>query len=328
MASVIAAGTSYATHGEPMIPVYVFYSMFGFQRTGDQMWALGRPARPRLPARRHRRPHDAERRGPAARRTATRLLLASTNPAVVAYDPAFALRDRASSSRTGCAGCTARTPEDVFYYLTVYNEPYPQPAMPELEGLDARASCAGIYRFSAAPRATGRGRSCSPPASPCALGAGGAAAAAPRTGASPPTSGRRPPGTSCAATRSSCEEHNLLHPGEEPRGAVRHAGARGRAGPGRRGQRLDARGAGPDRRWVPGDCTSLGTDGFGRSDTRAALRRHFHVDAESIVVAVLTELARRGEVDADLPSKAVRAVRRSREEHLPADKDTTEGGAE
>ena len=85
----------------------------------------------------------------------------------------------------------------------------------------------------------------------------------------------------------------------------------------------------PDQisRWVPGDWTSLGTDGFGRSDTRASLRRHFHIDPESIAVSVLTELARRGEIGAEVPAKAV-AQYDLLAEHLPADKDTTEGGSE
>ena len=80
-------------------------------------------------------------------------------------------------------------------------------------------------------------------------------------------------------------------------------------------------------RWVPNDWTSLGTDGFGRSDTRAALRRHFRIDPESIALAVLTELARRGEVDADLPRQALERYDLL-SEAVPADKDTTEGGAE
>jgi pyruvate dehydrogenase E1 component len=85
----------------------------------------------------------------------------------------------------------------------------------------------------------------------------------------------------------------------------------------------------PDQisRWVPGDWSSLGTDGFGRSDTRAALRRHFRTDAESIAVAVLAELARRGEVPADVPGAAVERYD-LRSEDVPADKDTTEGGSE
>ena len=80
-------------------------------------------------------------------------------------------------------------------------------------------------------------------------------------------------------------------------------------------------------RWVPDDWTSLGTDGFGRSDTRASLRRHFRIDPESIAVAVLTELARRGEVDADLPRQAVERYDLLADE-VPASKDTTAGGAE
>ena len=85
----------------------------------------------------------------------------------------------------------------------------------------------------------------------------------------------------------------------------------------------------PDQisRWIPGDWTSLGTDGFGRSDTRASLRRHFHIDPESIACAVLGELARRGDVDAALPGQAV-ARYRLHDEQLPPSKDTTEGGSE
>ena len=172
MASLIAAGTSYATHGEPMIPFYIFYSMFGFQRTGDQFWQLGRPARPRLRARRHRRPHHADRRGAAARR---RALAAARldQPGVRRLRPGVRLRDRAH--RPGRPGAdvrrrrvrrTAVTSDDVFYYLT------------DLQRADRAAGragrprrrrrcCAGIYRYSpgARGRRAGRGRSCSRPAS-------------------------------------------------------------------------------------------------------------------------------------------------------------------
>jgi pyruvate dehydrogenase E1 component len=123
-----------------------------------------------------------------------------------------------------------------------------------------------------------------------------------------------------------CEEHALLHPGEPRTPYVTQA-------------LMEATGpvvavsdwmrAVPDQisRWVPGDFVSLGTDGFGRSDTRAALRRHFRTDAESIAVAVLAELARRGDVDRNA---AVQAVERYdlRSENVPASKDTTEGGSE
>ena len=129
MASVIAAGSAYATHGEPMIPVYVFYSMFGFQRTGDLMWAMG----------------DQLARGFLLGATAGRttlngeglqhedghsLLLASTNPACVAYDPAFAY-ELATIIKDALRRMYGEKREDVFYYLTVYNEPKPQPAEPD-----------------------------------------------------------------------------------------------------------------------------------------------------------------------------------------------------
>ena len=108
-ASFTAAGTSYATHGEPMIPVYIFYSMFGFQRTGDALLGGGRPDGARLRARRHRGPHHAHRRGPAAR---GRPLAAARRdqPGGRRLRPGVRLRDRAHRARTGCAGCTASSP--------------------------------------------------------------------------------------------------------------------------------------------------------------------------------------------------------------------------
>ncbi len=142
-----------------MIPIYIFYSMFGFQRTGDALWAAA----------------DQMARGfllgaTAGRTTLTgeglqhndghSLLLAATNPAVVSYDPAFVVRDRPHRRATGCGGCTASEAEDVFYYLTVYNEPYVQPAEPE--NLDVEGLLRGLYRYLPAPdgrRARGRGSS-------------------------------------------------------------------------------------------------------------------------------------------------------------------------
>ena len=128
VASFTAVGTSYATHGEPMIPIYVFYSMFGFQRTGDGFWAAG----------------DQMARGFVLGATAGRTtlngeglqhedghspLLASTNPAVVHYDPAFGF-ELGHIVRDGLRRMYGDDPEDVFYYLTIYNEPYAQPAEP------------------------------------------------------------------------------------------------------------------------------------------------------------------------------------------------------
>src|SRR6185312_17466274 len=158
MASLIAAGTSYATHGEPMIPFYIFYSMFGFQRTGDQFWQFA----------------DQLGRGFVLGATAGRttltgeglqhadghsLLLASTNPAAVAYDPAFAF-EIAHIVRDGLrrmyAGGPNGTGEDIFYYLTIYNEPIVQPAEPE--NADVEGILRGMHLYSPALGVEGRPR--------------------------------------------------------------------------------------------------------------------------------------------------------------------------
>ncbi|MFM8895162.1 MAG: pyruvate dehydrogenase (acetyl-transferring), homodimeric type, partial [Actinomycetales bacterium] len=146
VASFTAAGTSYATQGEPMIPVYIFYSMFGFQRTGDGFWAA----------------MDQMTRGFVLGATAGRttlngeglqhqdghsLLLAATNPGVVAYDPAFGY-EIGHIVRDGLRRMTGEAPEDVFYYLTVYNEPYPQPAEPA--GVDVEGILRGMHLVSPA----------------------------------------------------------------------------------------------------------------------------------------------------------------------------------
>src|SRR4030088_728164 len=151
VASFTAAGTSYSTHNEPMIPIYIFYSMFGFQRTGDGLWAAG----------------DQMARGFLLGATAGRttlvgeglqhndghsVLLAATNPAVVAYDPAWGF-EIAHIVRDGLRRMYGDSPEDVFYYLTVYNEPYQQPAEPA--DLDVDGLLRGLYRYAAAPATVG-----------------------------------------------------------------------------------------------------------------------------------------------------------------------------
>ena len=142
-ASFTAVGTSYATHNEPMIPIYIFYSMFGFQRTGDGFWAAA----------------DQMARGFVLGATAGRttltgeglqhadghsLLLAATNPAVVAYDPAFAY-EIAYIVESGLHRMYGENPENVYFYMTIYNEPYVQPAEPE--DLDVEGLLRGIYRY-------------------------------------------------------------------------------------------------------------------------------------------------------------------------------------
>src|SRR5881227_3415310 len=301
MASVIAAGTAYATHGEPMIPVYVFYSMFGFQRTGDLMWAAG----------------DQLTRGFVLGATAGRTtlngeglqhedghshLIAATNPAVIAYDPAFAF-EIAHIVEDGLRRMYGERPEDIYYYLTVYNEPIVQPAEPS--GLDVDGLLRGLYRYSPArslgdhaPRAqllaSGSGMQWALKAQTLLAQDWGVAADV--WSATSWTELRR--------DAVEAEEHNLLHPGDQPRVPFVTATLADQPGP--VVAVSDFMRAVPDliSRWVPGDYTSLGTDGFGMSDTRHALRRHFHVDAESIAVATLRLLARRGEVPANVPAEA------------------------
>ena len=310
MGSVIAAGTSYATHGEPMIPVYVFYSMFGFQRTGDAMWAFA----------------DQLGRGFLLGATAGRTtlngeglqhedghspLLASTNPACVHYDPAWAYEisyivQDALRRMYGAPG------EDVFYYLTVYNEPYLQPAEPP--GVDVAGILRGIYRYAPAypapPDADGERPQvqllASGPALNWALDASRLLAedwgVAADVWSVTSWNELRRDGLACDAA-------NALDPdGERQVPYVTRALA---GAPGPVVAVSDFMRAVQDQvaQWVPNDWASLGTDGFGRSDTRGALRRFFRVDGPSITVAALTELARRGEVKPEAPREAIERYR-------------------
>jgi pyruvate dehydrogenase E1 component len=307
IASFIAASTSYATHATPMIPFYIFYSMFGFQRTGDQFWALA----------------DQLGRGFVLGATAGRttltgeglqhadghsLLLASTNPACVAYDPAFAFEIahivRAGLKRMYGVGSYGAplSDRDVFYYLTIYNEPMVQPKEPD--GLDVDALVRGMYRYSPALAGTGR-----PRAQVLASGVGMAWAldAQRLLGEDWGVDADVWSVTSWNELRRDaveCEEHNLLDPTAEAR--VPFVTTQLTDVPGPVVAVSDFMRAVPDQiaRWVPGEYTSLGTDGFGFADTRGAARRFFHVDAESIAVAVLQQLERRGEVKAGTAREA------------------------
>ncbi|SNR93259.1 pyruvate dehydrogenase (acetyl-transferring), homodimeric type [Actinomadura mexicana] len=314
MASTIAAATAYATHGEHMIPVYIFYSMFGFQRTGDQMWALG----------------DQMGRGFLLGATAGRTtltgeglqhadghspLLAASNPACVHYDPtwAFELAHIVKNALRRMYGSSEEHPngEDVFYYLTVYNEPYQQPAEPE--NLDVDGLLKGLYRHRAAPEvASGNGEA--PRAQILASGVGGRwALEAQRLLAEDwgvaadvwsATSWNE-----LAREARECDDWNLLNPDAEQRVPYVSRTLDNVAGP--IVAVSDYMRAVPDQiaPWVHGDYTSLGTDGFGFSDTRAAARRFFNVDAASIVLAVLTRLARHGEVKPETLTEAIQRYR-------------------
>ncbi len=325
MASTTAAATAYATHATHMIPIYIFYSMFGFQRTGDQMWALG----------------DQLGRGfllgaTAGRTTLTgeglqhndghSVLLASVSPACVAYDAAWAyeLSYIVKDALRRMYGSTADHPdgEDIFYYLTVYNEPYIQPAEPaDFDGGSAaleRGILRGLYRFAAAPELPENGQSSTTGEHPQAqiLASGVALRWAQeaqrllaedwgiRAGTWSATSW-----TELRREALACEEWNMLQPEAEQRVPYVTRVLNGHQGP--VVAVSDWIRAVPDQiaRWVQAPYTSLGTDGWGFSDTRPAARRFFHVDAESITVAVLGELARLGEVKPEVVAEAISRYR-------------------
>jgi pyruvate dehydrogenase E1 component len=299
-ASWQAAGTSYATHGIPMIPIYIFYSMFGFQRTADQFWAAA----------------DQMTRGFLLGATAGRttlngeglqhedghsLLLASTNPAVVAYDPAFSF-EVGHIVRDALDRMYGERQDNVFYYLTLYNEPYRQPAQPD--DVDVEGILRGIHRWSPAPEGDG------PKAQ--LLASGVAVQWAMEAQRLLKTDWNVQADvwsvTSWNELRRDgleTDDHNFMHPDGDQRVPYVTRKLEGAAGP--FVAVSDFMRAVQDQiaPWVPGDLASLGTDGFGLSDTRGALRRHFKIDAASITVRTLGELARRGEVKRELVREAI-----------------------
>jgi pyruvate dehydrogenase E1 component len=298
MASFTAAGTSYATHGEPMIPFYIFYSMFGFQRTGDLAWAFG----------------DARGRGFLLGATAGRTtlngeglqhedghshLLASTIPCLLAYDPAFAY-EVATIVRAGLDRMYSKG-EDVFYYLTLYNQDYPMPAMPA--GVE-EGILKGLYLYRGAVQQA-RHRAQILGSGPMLLAALGAQEIlAERFDVAADVWSA----TSYQQLRDDalrCERWNRLHPGEPAR--VPYVTRVLEPAPGPVIATSDYLKSVPDlvARWVPRPFTSLGTDGFGRSDTRESLRRFFEVDAQHVVVAVLSALCQQGQVPPGTVAKAI-----------------------
>ncbi len=305
MAAFTAAGTSYATHGEPMVPIYIFYSMFGFQRTGDSMWAAA----------------DQMSRGFLIGATAGRTtltgeglqhadghspLLASTNPAAVIYDPAYAY-EIGHIIRDGLRRMYGESPEDVFYYLTVYNEPMVQPPQPD--GLDVQGVLRGLYRLAGAPEgASGPAAQilASGVAVPWALEAQALLAQDWGVGASvwSVTSW-----TELRRDALACDEQAFRNPDQDPR--VPYVTQALADAPGPVVAVTDYMRAVPDqiRQWVPQQFVSLGADGFGLSDTRPAARRWFGIDGPSVTVRVLEQLAGRGEIDRGIPGQAAEKYR-------------------
>ncbi|WP_310724669.1 pyruvate dehydrogenase (acetyl-transferring), homodimeric type [Streptomyces sp. N2A] len=298
-ASLIAAGSAYATHGEPLIPVYVFYSMFGFQRTGDQFWQMA----------------DQLARGFVLGATAGRTtltgeglqhadghsqLLASTNPACVAYDPAYGY-EIAHIVKDGLRRMYGENAEDIFYYLTVYNEPIQHPAEPA--DVDVEGILKGLHRIKAGEKGEHAAQIlASGVAVPWAVEAQQILADEWNVKADVWSA------TSWNELRRDAvdvEEHNLLHPEEEQRVPYVTQKLQGAEGP--KVAVSDWMRSVPDQisRWVPGTYQSLGADGFGFADTRGAARRFFHIDAQSIVLSVLTELAKEGKVDRSLLKQAI-----------------------
>ncbi len=324
-AAFTAAATSYATWGQQTIPFYLFYSMFGYQRVGDLLWALG----------------DSRGRGFLLGCTAGRttlngeglqhqdghsLLLASTIPSVAAYDPAFSY-EVAAIVQDGIRRMSGAEPEDRIWYLTLYNENYRMPGLPSdpAEAERVRVGAVrGMYQFR--PDEPGDG-----PAAP-SDGPGGAGGGDPArasilfsgTAWRAAVAARRLLGmdwgvdadlwsvTSYKSLREdaiSIERWNRLHPGEAPREPLVTECLTGTGGP--IVAVTDFMRSVPDQvsRWMPRRYTSLGTDGFGRSDTRDVLRRFFEVDAAHVVVAVLAGLAGDGAIPARVVDDAIERYR-------------------
>jgi pyruvate dehydrogenase E1 component len=319
IASFTAAATSYANRGVAMVPFFIFYSMFGFQRVGDLIWAAA----------------DSGARGFLLGATAGRttlsgeglqhqdghsLLLSSSVPACMAYDPAFAYematvvadglrRMYGGPAPEGAAG--DHTGENIFYYMTLYNENYRMPARPEDVTDDDITS--GLYRWSRAPEISAPRRSGEGQARPATILFSGSAQGAARAAQTDlaehyGVGAELWSATSYKRLREEAlttERWNRLHPGEQPRVAPVTQKLAGSAGP--IVAVSDYMKAVPDQigRFVPIDdagrprsYTVLGTDGFGRSDDRPALRRFFEVDTGSVVVATLASLCADGEVEA------------------------------
>ena len=308
MAAFQAAGSAYATHRIQMVPIYIFYSMFGFQRTGDSMWAAA----------------DQLARGFLLGATAGRTtlagegtqhmdghshILAATNPAIRSYDPAYAY-EIAHIMQHGLETMYGENPEDVIFYITLYNEPMVQPAEPE--GIDAEGIRKGIYLLKEgssegvgddAPRAqllaSGVGVPWALEAQELLKKDWGVVADVWSV-------------TSWNELRRDgleADEHNFLHPDEEKRVPFVTQRLEGRPGPFVATSDYMRLVQDQIAQWVPGDFYSLGGDGFGFSDTRAAARRFFHIDGPSMVVRTLQALAAKGAVDAAAPGEAAAKYR-------------------
>jgi pyruvate dehydrogenase E1 component len=301
MSSFIAAGTAYATHGVNTIPFFIYYSMFGFQRIGDLIWAAA----------------DARTRGFLLGGTAGRTTLAGEGlqhqdgnsqlfalayPNCISYDPAFAY-EIAVIIQDGIRRMYVDQ-ESVFYYLTVMNEQYAMPAMPEgaHDGI-----LKGLYKFRAAGNAN----------APLRAQLFGSGAILPEViKAQEVLESKYNVASDVWSVTSytelyreghACERWNMLHPGETAR--VPYVTQCLANAPGVLIAASDYVKAMPDSidRWLPRSLTTLGTDGFGRSESRAALRDFFEVDYRYVIVATLAALAREGQIQRSVVDEAIKA---------------------
>ena len=297
-----SVGTAYATQGEVLVPFYIFYSMFGFQRTGDQFWAAG----------------DQLTRGFIIGATAGRTtltgeglqhadghspILAGTNAAIVQYDPAYGyeIRHIIKDGLQRMYGENESRDPNVMYYLTVYNEPMHQPVEPE--NVDVEGILKGIHFIA-------QGEGDGPRATLLASGVGVPWALEAQQllkddwGVTSDVWSV----TSWNELRRDgllADQHNFLHPEEAPRQAYLTTKLSGATGPFIATSDYDHLVPDQVRKWIPGDYAVLGADGFGFSDTRAAARRHFKIDGPSMVVRTLQEMARLGLVSPELQKQAI-----------------------
>lgn len=297
MASFTAAGTAYANYKVPMVPFYMYYSMFGFQRIGDMAWAFA----------------DSRGKGFLMGGTAGRttmlgeglqhqdghsIVLASTVPTCVTYDPAY-VYELAVIVRDGLRRMYENS-EDVFYYVTMYNEDYVMPAMPEgvVEGI-----LRGIYRVKSAEGVEAQVQ---------LFGSGPILREALRAAEILATKYSVPADvwsvTSYNELRRdalTAERWNRLHPAEKERRPYVLEAVGGAKGP--IVAATDYMKVVPDALspWLGQRLVTLGTDGFGRSDNREHLRRHFEVSAEAIAGAAMSKLARDGKVKPKVAQKAL-----------------------
>jgi pyruvate dehydrogenase E1 component len=301
MSSFIAAGTAYATHRINMIPFFIFYSMFGFQRVGDLIWAAG----------------DSRAKGFMLGGTSGRTTLAGEGlqhqdgnshllayplPNLKAYDPAFAF-ELAVIIRDGLRRMYEQQ-ENIFYYLTVMNENYAHPAMPDVEGVE-EGILKGMYKFKSAENPDAKLRA-------QLFGSGAILNEALKAQAL--LAEKYQVAADVWSVTSYKELYrdghetdrwNLLHPGEKQKlpyvtRSLMHS-------PGVCVAASDYVKALPDSisRWIHRSFVCLGTDGFGRSDSRAALRDFFEVDARFITLATLAVLAREKQIDRGVVTQAM-----------------------